>query len=34
MTDDRLMLLMFVASASVAAGALVMLLWLHLQMGR
>jgi hypothetical protein len=30
MTDDRLMLLMFIASAMVAAGALVMLLWLHL----
>jgi hypothetical protein len=30
MTDDRLMLLMFIASATVAAGALAMLLWLHL----
>jgi hypothetical protein len=30
MTDDRLMLLMFIASATVAAGALVTLLWLHL----
>ena len=30
MTDDRLMLLMYLVSASVAAGALVMLLWLHL----
>jgi hypothetical protein len=30
MTDDRLFLLMLTASATVAAGALVMLLWLHL----
>jgi hypothetical protein len=30
MTDDRLMLLMFIASVTVAAGALVMLLWLNL----
>jgi hypothetical protein len=30
MTDDRLFLLMFIASATMAAGALVMLLWLHL----
>jgi hypothetical protein len=30
MTDDRLFLLMLTASAAVAAGALVMLLWLHL----
>jgi hypothetical protein len=30
MTDDRLMLLMFIASVTVAAGAVIMLLWLHL----
>jgi hypothetical protein len=30
MTDDRLFLLMLTASATVAAAALAMLLWLHL----